>query len=115
MIIQAGGKLDFKKTVCQRRTVGLADDRYIIKGVFLAVSKETPPYEQGFVQITLEDDSKYVRATEKELQNKVRRIDLKRFIDRKSGQIYGIIHLYRQGFILLEGNVFKRIGGSGWI
>jgi hypothetical protein len=49
MIIQSGWKPDFKKTTRQGRAIGLGDDRNVIKGTFLAVSKETPPYEKRFV------------------------------------------------------------------
>jgi hypothetical protein len=49
MVVQAGWKLGFKKTIRQGRAVGLGDDRNVIKRTFLTVSKETPPYEKRFV------------------------------------------------------------------
>ncbi len=72
MIFQAGGKIDLKKTIRRRGAVGLADDRNVIKRAFLAAAKETPPHEECFFYIALEDDPKNIRTTEKKLQDKVR-------------------------------------------
>lgn len=72
MVIQAGRIFGFEKTIRQGRAVRLADDRNEIKLAFLAGSKETPPDEKRFFQISLEDNSKNIRTAEKELQDKVR-------------------------------------------
>ncbi len=48
-VIEAGRMFDLEKIIDQRRAVGLADHRNVIKRTFLAVSKQTPPYEKRFV------------------------------------------------------------------
>lgn len=48
-VIEAGRMFDLKKIIDPGRAVGLADHRNVIKGTFLAVSKQTPPYEKRFV------------------------------------------------------------------
>ncbi len=52
-VIEAGRMFDLKKIIDQGRAVGIGDHRNIIIRTFLAVSKQTPPYKQGFVKITL--------------------------------------------------------------
>lgn len=71
-IAQARRKTDLKKTIRQRGAVGLADDGNVVKGTFHATSKETPPHEEWFFYIALEEDPKNFRATEEKLQDKIR-------------------------------------------
>ena len=99
MVVQPGRKLGFKKAICQRRPMGLGNNRSKIKLTFLAVSKETPPDEKWLVQISFEDDPKDIWAAKKKLQDKIRGINLKRFVEREPGQIHGILHLGGLGFV----------------
>jgi hypothetical protein len=112
-IIEAGRIFDLKKIVHKRRAMGLADHRNIVTGTFLAIPEEAPAHKQGLGPVPLENDSEDVRATEKELQDKVRGIDLKCFIEQETGQIHRIVHFEGLDFIFLERNGFKRISGCG--
>ena len=112
-VIEAGRMFDLEKIIDQGRAVGLADHRNVIKGTFLAVSKQTPSYKKRFVIITLENNSQDVRAAEKELQDKVRRIDLKGFVEGKACQIHRIVYFGGLDFVFLERNGFKRKSRCG--
>ncbi len=113
MVIEPVWMFDLKKIISQGRAMALGDHRNIIKRTFLAVSKQTPSYKKRFVKITLENNSQDVRAAEKELQDKVRRIDLKGFVEGKACQIHRIGYFGGLDFVFLERNGFKRISRCG--
>jgi len=113
MVIEPGWMFDLEKIISQGRAVALGDHRNIIKRTFLAVSKQTPSYKKRFVKITLENNSQDVRAAEKELQDKVRRIDLKGFVEGKACQIHRIGYFGGLDFVFLERNGFKGISRCG--